>query len=95
MSENEKLTLGGVLWKKSRWFFSFRLQGSGSLFGGSTLRLLLLASVGSVRSGALPLSRQRDIIFGHNRDVEVPTFNKVEIPVFTMLVPGSIASIHS
>ena len=27
--------------------------------------------------------------------VEVPTFNKVEIPVFTMLVPGSIASIHS
>src|SRR3954471_15661778 len=27
--------------------------------------------------------------------VEVPTFNKVEIHVFTMLVPGSIASIHS
>src|SRR3954469_14035210 len=27
--------------------------------------------------------------------VKVPTFNKVEIHVFTMLVPGSIASIHS
>src|SRR3954464_11398980 len=27
--------------------------------------------------------------------VRFPTFNKVEIPVFTMLVPGSIASIHS
>src|SRR3954462_1240658 len=27
--------------------------------------------------------------------IEVPTFNKVVIPVFTMLVPGSIASIHS
>ena len=24
-----------------------------------------------------------------------PTFNKIEPPVFTMLVPGSIASIHS
>src|SRR3954468_806990 len=23
MSENEKLTLGGVLWQKSRWIFSF------------------------------------------------------------------------
>ena len=28
-------------------------------------------------------------------DVRFPTFNKVESPVFTMLVPGSIASIHS
>src|SRR3954466_557027 len=27
--------------------------------------------------------------------VKFPTFNKVEIPVFTMLVPRSIASIHS
>src|SRR3954466_10958248 len=27
--------------------------------------------------------------------VEVPTFNKVEIPVFKMLVPRSISSIHS
>ena len=27
--------------------------------------------------------------------VRFPTFNKVKIPVFTMLVPGSISSIHS
>src|SRR4051812_17378927 len=46
----------------------FRLQGGGSLFGGSTLRILLLASVGSVRGGALPLSRQRSLVVGHDRD---------------------------
>src|SRR4051812_31767500 len=34
-----------------------RLQGGSSLLGGSTLRLLLLASVDSVRGEALPLSR--------------------------------------
>src|SRR4051812_17035406 len=45
-----------------------RLQGGGSLFGGSTLRLLLLASVGSVRGGALPLSRQWSIVVGHDGD---------------------------
>src|SRR3954464_11755132 len=44
------------------------LQGGGSLLGGSTLRLLRLASVGSVRGGALPLSRQRDIVVGHDRE---------------------------
>src|SRR3954463_14186086 len=45
-----------------------RLQGGGSLFGGSTLRFLLLASVGSVRGGALPLLCQRSIVIGHNGD---------------------------
>src|SRR3954464_8266667 len=49
-------------------FSLFRLQGGGSLLGGSTLRLLLLASVGSVRGGALPLSRQWSIIVRHDRD---------------------------
>src|SRR3954466_5653773 len=44
------------------------LQGGGSLFGGSTLRLLLLASVGSIRGGVLPLSRQRSIVVGHDAD---------------------------
>src|SRR3954470_15676732 len=34
-------------------FSLFCLQGGGSLFGGSTLRLLLLASVSNVRGGAL------------------------------------------
>ena len=68
MSENEKLTLGGRFGKNPGGFSLFRLQGGGSLLGGSTLRLLLLASVGSVRGGALPLSRQRDIVVGHDRD---------------------------
>ena len=68
MSENKKLTLGGRFSKHPGGFLRFRLQGGGSLFGGSTLCLLLLASVGSVRGGALPLSRQRDIVVGHDRD---------------------------
>src|SRR3954469_20796173 len=68
MSENKKLTLGGRFGKHPGGFLLFRLQGGCTLFGGSTLRLLLLASVGSVRGGALPLSRQRDIIIGHDRD---------------------------
>src|SRR3954468_18152489 len=45
---------------------SLRLQGGGSLLGGSTLRLLLLASVANVRGGALPLSQQRNIVVGHD-----------------------------
>src|SRR3954471_8141832 len=36
--------------------YFLRLQGGGGLLGGSTLRLLLLASIGSIRGGALPLS---------------------------------------
>src|SRR3954471_13276741 len=68
MSENKKLTLGGRFGKHPGGFLLFRLQGDCTLFGGSTLRLLLLTSVGSVRGGALPLSRQRDIIVGHDRD---------------------------
>src|SRR3954469_9574732 len=68
MSENEKLTLGGCFGKNPGGSFLFRLQGGGSLLGGSALSLLLLASVGSVRGGALPLSRQRDIVVGHDRN---------------------------
>src|SRR3954471_20979237 len=68
MSENKKLTLGGLFGKQPGGFLLFRLQGGCTLFGGSTLRLLLLASIGSVRGGALPLSRQRDIIVGHDHD---------------------------
>src|SRR3954467_10339076 len=45
-----------------------RLQGGGSLLGGSTLHLLFLASAGSVRGGALPLSCQWSIIVGHDGD---------------------------
>src|SRR3954464_4859334 len=45
-----------------------RLQGGSGLLGGSILRLLLLASVGSVRGGALPLTRQWDIVVGHDGD---------------------------
>src|SRR3954466_2691011 len=47
-------------------FSLFRLQGGGSFLGGSTLRLLLLAYVGSVIGGALPLPRQQNIIVGHD-----------------------------
>src|SRR3954468_13401444 len=68
MSENKNLTLGGRFGKHPGGFLLFCLQGGSTLFGGSTLRLLFLASIGSVRGGALPLSRQRDIIVGHNRD---------------------------
>src|SRR4051812_33892883 len=69
MSENKKLTLGGGRFgKHPGGFLLFRLQGGCTLFGGSTLRLLLLTSVGSVRGGALPLSRQWGIIVGHDRD---------------------------
>ena len=68
MSENERLTLGGCFGKYPGGSSLFRLQGGGSLFGGSTLRLLLLASVGSIRGGALPLSRQRSIVVGHDRE---------------------------
>ena len=49
MSENEKLTLGGRFGKIPGDFSLFHLQGGSTLFGGSTFRLLLLASVGSVR----------------------------------------------
>src|SRR3954466_11544004 len=49
-------------------FSLFRLQGGGSLLGGSTLRLLLLASVGSVRGGALPLSCQWSSVGVHDGD---------------------------
>src|SRR3954471_17632361 len=49
-------------------FSLLRLQGDGSLLGGSTLRLLLLASVGSIRGGALPLSRQWRIVVAHEGD---------------------------
>src|SRR3954469_4176340 len=59
----------GCFGKRDPSNFSFlRLQGGGSLFGGSTLRFLLLASVSSVRGGALPLSRQQDIVVGHDCD---------------------------
>src|SRR3954463_2506382 len=68
MSENERLKQGGRFGKHPGGFSLFRLQGGGSLLGGSTLRLLLLASVSSVRGGALPLSCQRDIVVGHDRD---------------------------
>ena len=67
MSENKKLTLGGRFGKHPGGFLLFRLQGGSTRFGGSTLRLLL-ASVGSVRGGPLPLSRQQGIIVGHVRD---------------------------
>src|SRR3954470_2663067 len=69
MSENKKLTLGGRFGKHPGSFLLFRLQGGCTLFGGSTLCLLLLTSVGSVRGGDLPLSRQRDIIVGHDREL--------------------------
>src|SRR3954469_7892672 len=69
MSKNKKLTLGGGRFgKHPGGFLLFRLQGGCTLFGGSTLRLLLLTSVDSVRGGALPLSRQRYIVVGHDRD---------------------------
>ena len=69
MSENERLTLGGRFGKHPGGFLLFRLQGGSTLFRGSTLcLLLLLTSVGSVRGGALPLSHQRGIIVGHDRD---------------------------
>src|SRR3954464_1742848 len=68
MSENKKLTLGGRFGKHLGGFLLFRLQGGCTLFGGSTLHLLLLTSVGSVRGGALPISRQRGIIVGHDCD---------------------------
>src|SRR4051812_16225180 len=70
MSENKKLTLRGRFGKHPGGFLLFRLQGGCTLFGGSTLHLLLLllTSIGSVRGGALPLSRQRGIIIGHDRD---------------------------
>src|SRR5215216_4202392 len=45
MSENERLTLGGRFGKHPGGFLLFRLQGGSTLFGGSTLRLLLLASI--------------------------------------------------
>src|SRR3954463_1019905 len=68
MSENERLTLGGRFGKHPGGFLLFRLQGGNTIFGGSTLRLLFLASFGSVRVGALTLSRQRGIVIGHDRD---------------------------
>ena len=68
MSENERLTLGGRFGKHPGGFLLFRLQGGNTLFGGSTLHLLLLTSVGSVRGGALPISCQRGIIVGHDHD---------------------------
>src|SRR3954463_12895399 len=49
MSENERLTLGGRFGKHPGGFLLFRLQGGNTIFGGSTLRLLFLASVGRVR----------------------------------------------
>src|SRR3954468_8902147 len=68
MSGNERLTLGGRFDKHPGGFLLFCLQGGSTLFGGSTLRLLLLTSVGSVRGGALTLSHQRGIVVGHDRD---------------------------
>src|SRR3954464_5890357 len=56
MSENKKLTQGGSFGKHPGGFLLFRLQGGSALFGGSTLRILLLTSVGSVRGGDLLLS---------------------------------------
>src|SRR3954462_3730331 len=68
MSENKKPTLVWRFGKQPGGFLLFRLRGGSTLFGGSTLRLLFLASVGSVRGGALPLSRQRGVIVGHDHD---------------------------
>src|SRR3954471_18930589 len=60
---------GGCLGERDADNSSFlRLQGGSGLLGGSTLRLLILASVGSVRGGALPLRRQWHIVVGHNGD---------------------------
>src|SRR3954471_16362176 len=60
---------GGCLGERDPGNSSFlRLQGGSGLLGGSTLRLLLLSSVGSVRGGALLLSRQRNIVVRHDGD---------------------------
>src|SRR4051812_1785247 len=70
VGEKEAYTRGGALEKGIAVTFLFSASRVAVVFleaPPSTLRLLLLlSSVDSVRGGALPLSRQRDLIVGHD-----------------------------